>query len=289
MVTQNTIRHKGLLGGNLRAKPTFLLNFRFPWGLLILYFEIPTAYASILETHHHCQSSTTSSSSSSSSSTTNNNNLKSSSAYYSPLNNPNTTPQDRVLYRFLINDTNHKNQTLKLIPKVQQGNLLVRNAVKGKPVIIGKRLPITYTFTPTNALTGESSYLEADLDLGSSKPTAQRIVGICKKYIKTMTVDLGLVIEGTTEEELPECMLASVGLHKLDPTKCAILEPEWDWEVSEDCGTLTLVVWGETRYREFMLWSILEVPSLFRVKFLIPYFVQVRKLQYNLVADCSFF
>jgi hypothetical protein len=237
--TTTIVRHKGLLGGQLRTKPTFLLNFRFPWGLLILYFEIPTAYASILETnhHHHRHSSSTSSTTASSSAdpttsntttTTQHNKNNNSTPPYSPLKDPNATPHDRALYRFLIQDTHHKNQTLKLIPKVQQGNLLVRNAVKGKPVLIGKRLPITYTYLPNNPITGEAAYLEADLDLGSSKPTAQRIVGICKKYIKTMTVDLGLVIEGTVEEELPECMLASVTLHQLDPTKCETLTPDWE-------------------------------------------------------------
>jgi len=39
--------HK-LLDGELRKKPTFIVNYRFPWGVLLLYFEIPEEYVGYL-------------------------------------------------------------------------------------------------------------------------------------------------------------------------------------------------------------------------------------------------
>ena len=111
--------------------------------------------------------------------------------------------------------------------------MIVRNVLQGKrPVLIGKRLPISYIYGPPNVQTKEACYLEADLHVGtSSKPAAQRIVGICKRYMKSLVVDLGLVIEGTKKDELPERMLGCVRLHQLDPEQCPTLTPDWEVEV----------------------------------------------------------
>ena len=32
------------MGGQLRDVPTFIVNFRLPWGILLAYFEIPELY-----------------------------------------------------------------------------------------------------------------------------------------------------------------------------------------------------------------------------------------------------
>ena len=34
----------GVMGGKLRETPTFIINFRLPWGLLLAYFEIPERF-----------------------------------------------------------------------------------------------------------------------------------------------------------------------------------------------------------------------------------------------------
>lgn len=39
-----SLSNSGVLGGNLRDVPTFLINFRLPWGVLIAYFEIPEMF-----------------------------------------------------------------------------------------------------------------------------------------------------------------------------------------------------------------------------------------------------
>jgi hypothetical protein len=34
----------GVMGGQLRNLPTFIINFRLPWGILLAYFEIPEVF-----------------------------------------------------------------------------------------------------------------------------------------------------------------------------------------------------------------------------------------------------
>lgn len=116
----------------------------------------------------------------------------------------------------------YKNSTLKLIPFIPEGPWIARNMVSGKPAIIGNKLPVTYTYVPPSE--GQAEYLEADLDIGSSSATAKRIVSVCRRYMNLLTVDIGLVIQGNSPEELPEQMLGSIRLHGVDPQKAPTLE-----------------------------------------------------------------
>lgn len=34
----------GVMGGHLRKIPTFIINFRLPWGVLLFYNEIPERF-----------------------------------------------------------------------------------------------------------------------------------------------------------------------------------------------------------------------------------------------------
>lgn len=40
------------MGGRLREIPTFLINFRLPWGVLIAYFEIPELYIPFIKAQY---------------------------------------------------------------------------------------------------------------------------------------------------------------------------------------------------------------------------------------------
>jgi hypothetical protein len=68
--------------------------------------------------------------------------------------------------------------------------------------------------------------LEADLDIGSSSATAKRIVSVCRRYMNLLTVDIGLVIQGNSPDELPEQMMGSIRLHGVDPQKAPTLDGE---------------------------------------------------------------
>lgn len=56
-------------------------------------------------------------------------------------------------------------------------------------------------------------YMECDMDLGSSA-VAGSILSIVKGYATTLTVDLGILLEGHSIDELPEVMLAGFRMVK---------------------------------------------------------------------------
>lgn len=174
----------------MRKIPTFIINFRFPWGIMVLYWEIPSKLCPYLRPNPP------------------------------PIADDLTIPE-KTLARFFIGDDDHRNNTLKLIPYIPEGPWVARNMVTGKPAIIGKKLSVTYTYAP--ASNGMAEYLEADLDIGSSSKAAKHIVSVCRRYMNALTVDIGFVIQGNTDEELPEQMLGSIRLHGPDPLKAPTL------------------------------------------------------------------
>ena len=116
-----------------------------------------------------------------------------------------------------MGDDKYKNERLKLIPYVAEGPWVVRNLVTGKPALIGKKLPVTYKYTPQQG--SKQDFLECDLDIGNSSATAKRIVSVCRRYMSALTVDVGFVIQGNNNDELPEEMMGSIRIHQLDPIK----------------------------------------------------------------------
>jgi hypothetical protein len=98
--------------------------------------------------------------------------------------------------------------------------------VGGKPAIVGKSLPITYTYQPPQPELGFAEYLEADLDIVSSA-AARNILAVVRSSVQVLTIDLGFVIQGNTREELPEQMMAGLRLHGLDPLNAEAL-PQLD-------------------------------------------------------------
>jgi len=178
--------NSNILGGELRRVPTFIINFRFPWGVLVLYFEIPQKYCPFLNSNAN------------------------------PPTMDGLSPSEKSLCRFFMADQEQKNNTLKLVPYVAEGPWIVRSLVTGTPTIIGKKLPVSYHYEPADKNSGNAEYLEADLDVGNSTATAKRIVSLCRKYMNTLTLDIGFVIQGNTDDELPEQMLCSIRVHGPD-------------------------------------------------------------------------
>lgn len=205
----NIASHPGLLNGRLRDIPTFLVNFRFSWGALVLYYEIPSHFLSELRNKYSPSSSSTNESSASI-----NDNI-------GHIVDELSSPHDKAILRFLCSADESKTCKLKLIPRIVEGNILVKKLVTGKPVIIGNKLPIAWTYE--EAKEGKAEFLEADLDIGSSSKSAQSIVRVCRKYMKSLTVDFGWVVEAEEEEELPERLLACTRVHHIDSKSIPIL------------------------------------------------------------------
>jgi len=194
---------KVLLNGELREKPTFIVNYRFPWGVLLLYFEIPQRYVEYMI----------------GTKTVENDGVK-----------DKLRPSEQCICSFLSSASSvfttssaRRNSVFKFIPVVAEGPWVVRSMVTGKPVLIGQKLPLQYFSQLTNVEKGQDNnglapYLEADLDVGNSSTRARNITSMCKKFMKSLTLDFGFVIQGNSFDELPEQMLGCVRLHSFDPT-----------------------------------------------------------------------
>ena len=182
------------MGGQLLKLPTLAVIFRFPWGYMNLYFEIPTKLSQYMNDD----------------ATTKNN---------SPTVDSTFSIAEVVFAKWLLGNTAYKNERLKLIPYVAEGPWVVRNMVTGRPAIIGKKLPVTYQLSPATPDGKSSPLLTATLDIGNSSATAKRIVSVCRRYMSALTVDIGFVIQGDSPSELPEQMLGAMRIHGPDPLK----------------------------------------------------------------------
>jgi hypothetical protein len=181
----------GILGGKLREKPTFILNFRLPWGIFLAYFEIPERFLPFVRAAHE-------------------------EGYDKSLlpSIDDMSPSDRCVARFCQSPQSVKNKTLKIVPVVVEGPWVVRSVVGGKPAIIGNKLPVTYHYSPAEG--NKALYLEADLDIVSSS-AARGILSVTRTYTQVLTIDLGFVVQGNKTDELPEQMLIGSRLHGIDP------------------------------------------------------------------------
>ena len=57
-----------------------------------------------------------------------------------------------------------------------------------------------------------------DLDISSGTAIAKKTVNVTRRYLSTLqAVDIGFVIEGKSQAELPEEMMGSTRLHQVDP------------------------------------------------------------------------
>eukprot|EP00804_Cyclotella_cryptica_P029879 CCRYP_010791-RB/>CCRYP_010791-RB protein AED:0.40 eAED:0.40 QI:0/-1/0/1/-1/1/1/0/156 len=126
------------------------------------------------------------------------------------------SPGERGLCNFFLSDSEEKNDVWKIVPIVVEGPWVCKRVVGGKPAIVGQKLPISYTYQPAQPDLGFAEYLEADLDIVSSA-AARNILAVVRSYTQALTIDLGFVVQGNTEEELPEQMMLGLRLHGLDP------------------------------------------------------------------------
>jgi hypothetical protein len=119
-----------------------------------------------------------------------------------------TTPFGRLMNKFMFGESDDfRDKTFKLIPRIVEGNFVVRKAVGSKPSILGKKLKQHYVRGPC--------YFEIIIDIASD-PVAQRIVKLALGYAKTLVVDMMFVLEGATEDTLPERIFGGVRVKFLD-------------------------------------------------------------------------
>ena len=196
---ENVGSNSSMFGGNLRQEPTFIINFRLPWGVLVFYFAIPEMFLPFVQAGHDP------------------NYDKSSLPSLAKM-----SAGDRTVCRFLMGSTEYKNETLKIVPVVVDGPWVVKQVVGGKPAIIGTKLPVKYIFQPAEG--DKHMYLEADLDIAASS-AARGILSVARSYTQILTLDLGFVVQANKEDELPERMLVGTRIHGVDPLTAPSLPP----------------------------------------------------------------
>ena len=108
---------------------------------------------------------------------------------------------------FVEGQDKFRTSRLKLIPRVVKGNWILKKTVGGRPALLGKKLATSYFHGP--------NYIEIDIDVGSNN-VAGSILGMVKSYAKFITLDLAILIEAQTPEELPERLIGSVRISNFD-------------------------------------------------------------------------
>ena len=117
------------------------------------------------------------------------------------------TPLGRVTNKFFFgNSDEYRNNTFKLIPRIVEGNFVVKKAVGSKPSILGRKLKQRYI--------QHSRFFELIVDIGSDS-IARNVVGLSMGYAKGLVVDMMFLLEAVEESHLPERILGGVRLKNL--------------------------------------------------------------------------
>jgi hypothetical protein len=156
-----------------------------------------------------------------------------------------------------------RNERWKVIPRIPEGSWIVQKTVGSKPTLLGTKLTHTWILQSssssassgsqsgeiaTAAATAASSasgdgpggpspssgstpaaqvdlgpYLESDCDVASSS-VAQAIVGVIQQYAKLVVIDLAFAIEGREADELPEVVLGTVRMSRLEVSQMPVIE-----------------------------------------------------------------
>lgn len=98
----------------------------------------------------------------------------------------------------LSQEKEYMDDRFKLIPSFVQAPYLVKAAVGNKPALIGTKIKQQYIRGP--------NYLEICIDIASSS-VAAGVLHVVRGYSQKVIIDVGITIEASEEDELPERML----------------------------------------------------------------------------------
>lgn len=129
---------------------------------------------------------------------------------------PTAPEEESLLGRFMYGDDKFRNERIKLIPRVLEGAWVVQRAVGAVPVLLGKAVKLDYHQGP--------GYLEMDVNIGSSS-AAHTALKCVFGYARNLVIDMAWVIEGRSEEELPEGVIGSMRMSYLEPDLAVELPP----------------------------------------------------------------
>jgi len=131
-------------------------------------------------------------------------------------------PLSPLANQFFFGDSDEfRDKTFKLIPRIVDGNFLVRKAVGSTPAIIGKKLEQSYV--------RDDRFFELVLDVGSSS-VASGVVRLSLGYSRTLVVDMAFVLQGDEYDHLPERVFGCARVNKLD-----FEDPRFRFISAEEC------------------------------------------------------
>ena len=117
-----------------------------------------------------------------------------------------------ALDRFVKSSNEYRDNHFKFIPRLIEGNFIVKKAIGSKPALIGTKLKQSYHMNL------QKNYLEIDVDVCSSK-IAANIFGLVKKVAKELTIDFNFTIEGQDMDTLPEVLIGGGRIIHIDTSK----------------------------------------------------------------------
>ncbi|XVF75560.1 hypothetical protein PTKIN_Ptkin13bG0196600 [Pterospermum kingtungense] len=121
-----------------------------------------------------------------------------------------------LLYSFVNGDDAYRKSRFKLIPYISKGSWIVKQSVGKKACLLGQALDVYY-FRGKN-------YLEVEIDVGSST-VARGVTNLVLGYLNNLVVEMAFLIQGNTQEELPEILLGTCRLNHLDLSKALLAVP----------------------------------------------------------------
>ncbi|XP_048232207.1 protein ENHANCED DISEASE RESISTANCE 2-like isoform X3 [Ricinus communis] len=119
-----------------------------------------------------------------------------------------------LLQKFVNGDDAFRNSRFKLIPYISKGSWIVKQSVGKKACLVGQALEVNYFRGKT--------YLELQIDAGSST-IARGVVSLVLGYLNNLVMEMAFLIQGETEEELPEILLGTCRLNHLDASKSVLV------------------------------------------------------------------
>lgn len=124
-----------------------------------------------------------------------------------------------VWKKFKSGDQLYRDSRLKLLPVVVEGPWIVKKAVGNgtAPALLSQSIPLQYYFTMGEK--NKKDIFEVDVIISASR-IAKGILNVVKSHTNKLTIALGIIIEATTEADLPEVVLCSSQLHSLDLEHC---------------------------------------------------------------------
>ncbi|MBA0774274.1 hypothetical protein Gotri_009494 [Gossypium trilobum] len=125
-------------------------------------------------------------------------------------------PPGSLLYRFVNGDDAFRNQRLKMVNRIVEGPWIVKKAVGNYAAcLIGKALTCNYH--------RGDNYLEIDVDVASSA-VANAILHLALGCATSVVIDMGFVVEGQTEDELPEKLIGAVRVSKMEMSSATVVD-----------------------------------------------------------------